>query len=85
MLAYRYNNFHLEILEYCDRSNVIKVEKDYRDRCKPEYNILTKKGSSLNFKHFKQTLDKFKPRILSAEALSNLKKNKNWCNFISFT
>lgn len=76
LLAYGYNNFRLEILEYCDRSNVIKLEQDYIDRCKPEYNILTKQGSSLNFKHSKQTLDKFKSRILSAEALSNLKKAK---------
>ena len=73
-MAYGYNNFRLEILEYCDRSNVIKVEQDYIDRFKPEYNILAKAGSSLNFKHSKQTLDKFKSRKLSAEALSNLKK-----------
>ena len=31
LLAYGYNNFRLEILEYCDRSNVIKVEQDYID------------------------------------------------------
>lgn len=74
LLAYGYNNFRLEILEYCDRSNIIKVEQDYIDRFKPEYNILTKAGSSLNFKHSKETLDKFKSRKLSAEALSNLKK-----------
>lgn len=37
---------------------------------------MTKSGSSLNFKHSKQTLDKFKSRKLSAEALSSLKKAK---------
>lgn len=52
MLAYGYNNFRLEILKYCDRSNVIKVEQDYIDRFKPEYNILTKAGSSLNVQTF---------------------------------
>ena len=71
LLAYGYNNFRLEILEYCVRSNVIKVEQDYKDIFKPEYNILTKAGYSLNFIHSKQTLDKFKSRKLSAEALSN--------------
>lgn len=76
LLTYGYNKFRLEILEYCDRSNVIKVEQDDIDRCKPEYNTLTKAGSSLHFKHSKQTLDKFKSRMLSAEALSNLKKAK---------
>lgn len=75
-LSYGYNNFRLEILEYCYRSNVIKVEQDYKDRFKPEYNILTKAGSSLNFKHSKQTLDKLKSRKLNAKALSKLKKAK---------
>jgi len=75
-LVYGYNIFRLEILEYCHRSNVIKVEQDYIYGFKPEYNILAKAGSSLNFKHSKQTLDKFKSRKLSAEALSNLKKAK---------
>lgn len=75
-MAYGYYNFRLEILEYCDRSNVIKIEVDYIDRFKLEYNILTKAGSSLNFKYSKQTLDKFKSRKLSGEALSNLKKAK---------
>jgi group I intron endonuclease len=76
LLAYGYNSFRLEILEYCDRSNVIKVEQDYIDKLKPEYNILTKAGSSLNFKHSKETLDKFKSRTLSLEALASLKKAK---------
>ena len=76
LLAYGYNNFRLEILDYCDISDVIKVEQYYIDKLKPEYNILTKEGSSLNFKHYKETLDKFKYRKLSAEALSNLKKEK---------
>ena len=46
------------------------------DKLKPEYSILTKAGSSSNFKHSKETLDKFKYRKLSAEAISNLKKAK---------
>jgi hypothetical protein len=74
LLAYGYNNFRLEILDYCDISNVIKVEQDCIDKLKPEYNILTKAGSSLNFKHYKETLYKLKYHKLSAEALYNLKK-----------
>lgn len=53
LLAYGYNNFCLNICEYCDRSNVIKVEKYYIDRFKLEYNMLTKAGSNLNLKHSK--------------------------------
>lgn len=52
------------------------------NRFKPEQNLLAKVGSSLNFKHSKQTLDKLKSRKLSAEALSNLKtlyyRNRGW-------
>ena len=81
-MAYGYNNFRLEILDYCDISKVIKVEQDYIDKLKPEYNILTKAGSSLNFKHYKETLDKFKYRKLSAEALSNLKKAKMGATYL---
>ena len=73
-MVYGYNIFRLEILEYCHRSNVIKVEQDYIYRFKPEYNILAKAGSSLNFKHSKERSEEFKYRKLSAEALSNLKK-----------
>ena len=35
LLGYGYNNFRLEILKYCDRSNLIKVEQNYIDRFKP--------------------------------------------------
>ena len=48
LMAHGYENFSLEILEYCAKSNIIKTEQFY---FKPEYNILTKAGSSLGFKH----------------------------------
>jgi hypothetical protein len=76
LLTYNYENFSLEILEYCDRSIVINREQYYLDKYEPEYNILTKAGSSLGFKHSEQTLSMFRSRKLSGEALSNLKKAK---------
>lgn len=51
LLQYGYENFNLEILEYCDRNCIIKREEYYIDLFKPQYNILTKAGSSLGFKH----------------------------------
>lgn len=51
LLAHGYDNFQLEILEICARSDIIKKEQFYIDYFKPEYNILTKAGSSLHFKH----------------------------------
>jgi hypothetical protein len=52
----------LEILEYCDRSIVINREQYYLDRYEPEYNMLTKAGSSLGFRHYEQTLSMFRSR-----------------------
>lgn len=48
LLAHGHDNFQLEILEVCGRSDVIKKEQFYIDYFKPEYNILTKAGSSLH-------------------------------------
>jgi len=52
----------LEILEYYDRSIVINREQYYLDKYEPEYNILTKAGSSLGFRHYEQTLSMFRSR-----------------------
>jgi group I intron endonuclease len=69
-------NFRLEILEYCAKSETIKKEQFYIDLLKPEYNILTKAGSSLGYKHSEETRVKYKSRVLSEEALANLRKAK---------
>ena len=74
MLTHDYKNFQLKILEVCVRPDVIKKEQFYIDYFKPEYNILTKAGSSLHFKHSEETLFKFKSRKLSDKALYNLRK-----------
>jgi group I intron endonuclease len=51
LLKYGYENFDLEILEYCNKENVINREQYYLDLLNPEYNILKIAGSSLGFKH----------------------------------
>jgi group I intron endonuclease len=43
--------FKLEILEYCSQKNCIKLEQEYMNSLKPEYNILKVAGSSLGYKH----------------------------------
>ena len=45
LLKYGYSNFSLEILEYCDSSNLIEREQFYMDLLRPEYNILKTAGS----------------------------------------
>ena len=75
-MAHDHESFQLEILVVCVRYDIIKKEQFYIDYSKPEYNILTKAGPSLSFKHSEKTLFKFISRKLSDEALSNLRKAK---------
>lgn len=53
-----YSNFTLEILEYCTIDNCIDKEQYYISLLKPEYNLLTKAGSWLGYKHTEKTLVK---------------------------
>jgi len=76
LLKYGYNNFSLDILEYCESSVLINREQYYLDTLKPEYNILKIAGSSFGYKHSPEILLKFKERRLSPEALINLKLAK---------
>jgi group I intron endonuclease len=43
--------FKLEIIEYCEKKDTIKIEQYYLDLLKPEYNTLKVAGSSLGYKH----------------------------------
>lgn len=58
LLKNGYSKFELKILEYCDITDVIKREQHYMDLLKPEYNILKIAGSTLGFRHSKETLAK---------------------------
>jgi group I intron endonuclease len=51
LLKYGYSNFNLEILEYCDSSELLTREQYYFDLLNPEYNILKNAYSSLGYKH----------------------------------
>jgi group I intron endonuclease len=70
LLKYGYSNFTLEIIEYCEPSNVIAREQFYLDLLKPEYNILVKAGSNLGFKHTEETKQKI------GEASQGLKRSE---------
>jgi group I intron endonuclease len=51
LIKYKYSNFSLSILEYCDKSDLLTREQFYFDKLNPQYNILKKAGSSLKSKH----------------------------------
>nr|QCW06890.1 hypothetical protein [Drechslerella brochopaga] len=47
ILKYEHKNFSLEILEYCEKKEVLTREQYYLDLLNPEYNILQIAGSPL--------------------------------------
>ena len=58
LLKHGYSNFTLEIIEYCEPSDVIDREQFYLDLLCPEYNVLKTAGSSWGFKHSEETKQK---------------------------
>jgi NUMOD3 motif/NUMOD1 domain len=68
LIKHGYSNFKLEILEYCDKSNVIVREQAYIDLLSPEYNLNKTAGSRFGSKHSEET-----KRIISEK----LKGEKN--------
>lgn len=51
LLKHGYNAFTLDILEYCEKEELIIREQYYLDKLNPSYNILKLAGSSLGFTH----------------------------------
>ena len=51
LLKHGYSNFSLEILEYCEKTDVLSREQYFIDLLKPEYNMLKLAGSSFGYKH----------------------------------
>lgn len=67
LLKYGYNNFTLEILEYCPKTVLLEREQFYLDLLVPEYNILKHAYSLLGFKHSQESIEKLKAKIISPE------------------
>ena len=70
LLKYGYENFNLEILEYCDISLLISKEQNYIDSLKPEYNIRPTANSPLGHKHSPETKAKMSKIALNRTKLS---------------
>jgi hypothetical protein len=51
LIKYGYSNYELEILEYCEVSNLLIREQYYIDNLKPIYNIAKIAGSTLGIKN----------------------------------
>jgi hypothetical protein len=73
LLKHGYSHFKLEILEYCAVENTRAREQYYLDTLKPEYNILQRAGSSLGFKHSKESLEKLRAHLAKLNAEKGFK------------
>lgn len=73
LLKHGYSGFKLEILVYCTVEDTRVREQYYLDTLKPEYNILTTAGSSLGFKHSKESLEKVRNHLAKINAEKGLK------------
>jgi len=56
ILKHSYSNLKLEILEYCNPDILLLRKQYYIDIIKPEYNVLNVAGSTLEYKHTRETL-----------------------------
>ena len=73
MIKYGYNNFSLDILEYCDFSILFKREQFYLDLLEPVYNIAKVAGSNLGFRHSKESRAKISKALKGSPLLRSLK------------
>ena len=55
LLKHYYNNFSLDILEYCKIDLLVEKEQYYINQLKPEYNILKAANSRIGSKHSLET------------------------------
>lgn len=77
LLKHGYSNFTLEILEYCNKDNLLKREQFYLDNLKPEYNIVEKAGSTLGYKHTEESLKKMRNFIISDLVMAKKRLSTN--------
>lgn len=76
LIKYGYGSFSFEILEFCNKENVLEREQYYLDLLKPEYNVLLKAGSPLGYKHTEGAKEKMRGiRKLSQERLKQIRAN----------
>ena len=77
LLAHGFDNFKLEILEYCKPSELIEREQYYIDLLNPEYNILKVAGSSLGVKRKRETILKIRAAALNRSEEARAKNRED--------
>ena len=76
LVKYGYASFSFEILEYCNKNDVLVREQYYLDLLKPEYNILRIAGSSLGYLHTEEAKLKMRgTKNMSPEHLVKIREH----------
>lgn len=76
LVKYGYSSFTFEILEYCNKDEVLVREQYYLDLLKPEYNILSVAGSPVGYLHTEEAKLKMRgARTLTPEHLIKIKQH----------
>ena len=76
LIKYDYGSFSFEILEYCNKKEVLIREQYYLDLLKPEYNILKRAGSILGYLHTEEAKEKMRgPKNHNSEHLIKIKEH----------
>ena len=73
LLKYGYFRFKLEVLEDCDKYNLIKRKQYHISLLNPECNVLNITGSNLRFKHSEATKELFRSSRLGHKLENFLK------------
>ena len=75
LVKYGYSRFSLQILEYCEKENVLAREQYYLDLLQPEYNIQKIAGSPQGYKHTEASRKKMRgKRVYSLEHTDKLRE-----------
>lgn len=77
LLAHGWDNFKLEVLEYCKSSELIERKQYYIDLLNPEYNILKVAGSSLGVKGKRETILKIRAAALNRSEEARAKNRED--------
>jgi hypothetical protein len=76
LVKYGYSSFSFQILEYCNQDETLVREQYYLDLLKPNYNILSKAGSPLGYKHTAESLTKMRgARNLTLDHLTKIREH----------
>lgn len=72
---YGEESFQIELLETCDRDNLLTVEQSYLDTLKPKFNTYMTAGSPKGYKHTEETKKRMSERLMGNTLTKGFRPN----------